>query len=107
MPYSPGEDDLSSWIDYCAEGMLETLKRIWARVQKYSAMAIAPKLPLRPKQEQLLALLQQRGRMAPSEIWDALNISRQGAMDLLNPLMDAGLIVREGTLKSGYYRLKP
>ena len=32
--------------------------------------------------------------------------SRQGAMDLINPLLDAGLVVREGTRKSGHYRLK-
>ncbi len=68
-------------------------------------MAVAPKRTLRPRQEQLLALLQQNGRMTPSEIWAALEISKQGALDLLNPLMDAGLVVREGTRKSGWYRL--
>jgi Fic family protein len=101
-----GEGELSPWIEYCAEGLLQTLERIWTRVQKISAMAIAPKLTLRPRQEQLLALLQERGRMTPSEIWNAIGISRQGAMDLLNPLMEAGLVVREGTLRSGFYRLK-
>jgi len=39
--------------------------------------------------------------MIPSEIWDALGISRQGAIKLMRPLLDAGLIVREGTRKSG------
>lgn len=101
-----GERELSTWIEYCADGLLQTLERIWTRVQKFSVMAVAPKLTLRPRQEQLLALLQERGRMAPSEIWDIMKISRQGAMDLLNPLMDAGLVVREGTLRSGFYRLK-
>lgn len=101
-----GEGELSTWIEYCAEGLLQTLDRLWARVQEYSAMAIAPRLTLRPKQEQLLSLLRERGRMAPSEIWNAIGISRQGAMDLLNPLLDAGLVVREGTLRSGWYRLK-
>ncbi len=100
-----GEGALSTWLEYCAEGLLQTLSRTWSRVQKFNAMAIAPKLTLRPKQEQLLILLRERGRMAPSEIWDAMEISRQGAMDLLNPLMDAGLVVREGSLRSGFYRL--
>ncbi len=99
-----GDGDLTSWVEYCAEGLLQTLERTWARVQKFSALAIAPKLTLRPKQEQLLILLQQNGRMTPSEIWAALDISKQGALDLLNPLMDAGLVVREGTRKSGWYR---
>ena len=100
-----GDGELSSWIEYCAEGLLQTLQRAWDRVQKYSAMTIAPQLTLRPRQEQLLALLQERGRMAPSEIWAVLGISRQGALKLMQPLLDAELIVREGTRKSGYYRL--
>ena len=102
-----GGGDVTAWIEYCAEGLLQTLERTWSRVQKFSAMAIAPQLKLRPKQEQLLALLQQNGRMTPAEIWDALSISKQGALDLLNPLLDVGLVVREGTRKSGWYRLRP
>ena len=102
-----GDGELSSWIEYCAEGLLQTLGRIWSRVQKYSAMTLAPKLTLRPKQEQLLSLLQERGRMTPSEIWGTMEISRQGAMDLLNPLLEAELVVREGSRRSGFYRLNP
>jgi len=101
-----GDGDLTTWVEYCAEGLLQTLERVWSRVHEFSARVVAPKLILRPKQEQLLALLQERGRMAPSEIWDAMEISRQGAMDLLNPLLEADLVVREGSLRSGWYRLK-
>jgi len=43
--------------------------------------------------------------MSPREIWSALGISRQGALDLLNPLMDAGLVKRVGSKKSGRYIL--
>jgi DNA-binding Lrp family transcriptional regulator len=63
-------------------------------------------LVLRPKQEQLLEMLRTRGSMAPAEIWEGLSISKQGAMDLLRPLMKAGLIKRVGTLKHGRYLLK-
>jgi hypothetical protein len=35
-----------------------------------------------------------------------LGLSKQGAMDVLNPLMEAGLIERMGTLKNGRYLLK-
>ena len=100
-----GDGDLSAWIEYCAEGLLQTLERTWSRVKKLSTRTVAPKLILRPKQEQLLALLQQKGRMTPAEIWAALDISKQGALKVLNPLLDAGLVVREGTRKSGWYRL--
>jgi Fic family protein len=101
-----GDGDLTSWIEYCAEGLQQTLERVWNRIQKFSAPGTSPKLTLRPNQEQLLALLQQKGRMTPAEIWDALKISRQGAIKILQPLLDGGLIVREGTRKTGYYRIK-
>jgi len=34
-----------------------------------------------------------------------VGVSRQGAMDLLRPLMEAGLVKRVGTRKSGRYVL--
>ena len=57
------------------------------------------------QQEQLLQLLRDNKSMSPSEIWSALGISKQGALDLLNPLMDAGLVKRVGSKKSGRYIL--
>ena len=64
------------------------------------------KLVLRPRQEQLLQLLRDQGSMAPAEIWAALGVSRQGAMDLLRPLIEAGLVEKVGTRKTGRYVLK-
>jgi DNA-binding IclR family transcriptional regulator len=54
----------------------------------------------------LLQLLRDQGSMAPSEIWAALDVSRQGAMDLLNPLLQAGLIEKVGGKKTGRYSLR-
>ena len=59
-----------------------------------------------PKQELLLRLLRDQGSMAPAALWAALGMSRQGAMDLLNPLLEAGLVERLGTRKSGRYTLR-
>ena len=56
---------------------------------------------LRPKQEQLLQLLRDLKSMTPLQIWDSLGISKQGALDLLRPLMRAGLVKRVGTRKWG------
>lgn len=98
-------NDLTSWLEYTAEGLQFTLERAWTRIRKLTVQSAAPRLALRPRQEQLLELLGTRGSLAPREIWDALSVSKQGAMDLINPLLDAGLIVRQGTRKSGRYRL--
>jgi Fic family protein len=98
-------EDLTAWLDYCAEGLLVTLERVWTRVQKFSANTKQKKLVLRPKQEQLLQLLRDHKSLAPREIWDALAISKQGAIDLLRPLIQAGLVKRIGTQKTGRYIL--
>ena len=99
-------DDLTSWLEYSAEGLQQTLERAWQRIQQFSASASRARLVLRPKQEQLLQLLRSRGGLSPREIWDGLAISKQGAMDLIRPLLKARLIKRVGTLKHGRYVLK-
>jgi Fic family protein len=97
---------LTSWLEYSAEGLRGILERVWSRIQKLSAHAGKTKLVLRPKQEQLLHLLREHKAMTPREIWDALGVSKQGALDLLRPLMKAGLVRRIGTKKTGRYVLK-
>ncbi len=99
-------EDLTSWLEYNAEGLQQTLERVWQRVQQLTASKSGVKLVLRPKQEQLLHLLRERGSLSPREVWEGIGISKQGAMDLLRPLVKAGLVKRVGTLKTGRYVLK-
>lgn len=98
-------EDLTGWLEYASEGLLLTLERVWTRVQTLTAKSSQTKLVLRPRQEQLLRLLRDHKKMSPSEIWAALGVSRQGAMDLLKPLIKAGLVKRIGTKKAGSYIL--
>ena len=100
------EGELTSWLEYSAEGLRETLERVWTRIQKLTAHAGKSKLVLRPKQEQLLHLLREHKALTPREIWAALGISKQGALDLLRPLIQAGLVRRIGTKKTGRYVLR-
>lgn len=98
-------EDLTGWLEYCAEGLRQTLERVWVRVQSFTVKS-SEKLALRPRQEQLLKLLRDHGSMAPAELWKALGISRQGAMDLLRPLLEGGLVEKIGGKKTGRYSLK-
>lgn len=98
-------EDLSGWLEYCAEGLRQTLERVWLRVQSFRVKT-PHKLVLRPKQERLLQLLRDHGSLPPAELWKALGVSRQGAMDLLRPLLAAGLVEKIGTKKTGRYSLK-
>lgn len=95
--------DLSGWLEYCAEGLRQTLERVRARIDRLRAEAGPEPLVLRPRQEQLLAMLRDRRGMTPRAIREALGVSKQGALNLLNPLLEAGLVKRVGTRKSGRY----
>jgi Fic family protein len=99
-------EELTGWLEYAAEGLQLTLERVWTRVQKFSASSGRTKLVLRPKQEQLLQLLRDHQSMTPREIWEALGMTRQGAIKLMQPLLDAKLVRRIGSKKSGRYILK-
>ena len=98
-------EDLTQWLEYSADGLSKTLESVWLRVQKFEAQPGRHKLVLRPRQEQLLQLLRDHKSMAPSEIWAALGLSKQGSLDLLRPLIKAKLVKRVGTKKSGRYIL--
>lgn len=97
-------DNLTGWLEYSAEGLRNTLERVWTRIQAFQP-APGKKLALRPKQEQLLRLLRDHASMSPAEIWAAMDISRQGAMDLLHPLIEAGIVEKIGGKKTGRYSL--
>lgn len=98
-------EDLTAWLEYSATGLRKTLERAWLRIQTFQSASVE-KLVLSPRQEHLLHLLRDHGSMAPSEIWQALKVSRQGAMDILRPLLDAGLVEKIGGKKTGHYVLR-
>jgi Fic family protein len=100
-------EDLTAWLEYAAEGIEDTLSKVWKRIQHISTSAVTPKLILRPRQEKLLQFLRDRGPMKPAEIWAALGVSKQGALNLIRPLIEAGVVTREGNRKTGRYRLAP
>jgi Fic family protein len=97
--------DLTGWLEYTAEGLLKALGDVRDRIQAIAAETSREPILLRPRQEQLLRMLHDEGPLAPRRIWEGLAVSRQGAMDLLRPLLAAGLVKRIGTKKSGKYTL--
>ena len=97
-------EDLTQWLEYSAVGLQKTLERVWIRLKKFQGSHMV-KIDLTPRQEHLLGLLRDHGSLAPAEIWQHLKVSRQGAMNIINPLVDCGLIEKRGTRKSGRYYL--
>ncbi|MBI2336576.1 MAG: Fic family protein [Deltaproteobacteria bacterium] len=97
--------DLTGWLEYSAEALHLTLERVLKRIDRLSIKQIGGKIVLTKKQEKLLHLLKDKGGMFPAEIWKELNITKQGTMKILKPLIAAGLIQRIGTRKSGKYEI--
>jgi len=97
--------NLTGWLEYTGEGLRLTLEKVWLRIQRLTAKSGAEKIVLRPKQEQLLQLLRERQSMTPKEIWEAIGVSKQAATKLMKPLLDARLVRRVGSQKSGRYIL--
>ena len=50
-------------------------------------------------------LLRERHGLSPRELWDALDVTKQGAAHILAPLLKARLVKRIGTQKNGRYIL--
>lgn len=102
----PGKGgDLTTWLEYVAEALRVTLERVWLRVQEFAAKSAKKKTVLRPKQEQALQLLREQHGLAPRELWEALDVTKQGAAHILAPLLKAKLVKRIGTRKTGRYVL--
>jgi len=100
-------EDLTQWLEYSAKGLHKTLERVWLRLKKFQS-SNSVKIDLTPRQEHLLGLLRDHGSLAPAEIWEHLKVSRQGAMNIITPLVESGLIEKRGTQKSGrYYLIQP
>ncbi len=97
-------EDLTQWLEYSAIGLHKTLERVWLRLMKFQG-SNSVKIDLTPRQEHLLGLLRDHGSLAPAEIWEHLKVSRQGAMNIITPLVESGLIEKRGTQKSGRYYL--
>jgi len=43
--------------------------------------------------------------MTPREVWEAIGVSKQAATKLMKPLLDAKVVRRVGSQKSGRYIL--
>ncbi len=100
-------ENLTQWLEYSAIGLHKTLERVWLRLKKFQG-ADSVKINLTPRQEHLLGLLRDHGSLAPADIWEHLKVSRQGAMNIITPLLEAGLIEKRGTQKTGrYYLIQP
>jgi len=96
--------DLTGWLEFSAECVELALERVWMRLGTIKAAEPGTALSLNEKQERILRLLAE-SPLSRKEIETALKVTKQGALFLLRPLLEAGLVKKVGGYKTGKYRL--
>ncbi|TPW20192.1 MAG: filamentation induced by cAMP protein Fic [Elusimicrobia bacterium] len=99
------DGNLTYWLEYAAEAVLETLKKTRGRIESLKVSAVAPRMRLTKRQEDVLRLLRDRGRAKAPDLEAAFGLTRARIAQVVKPLVDAGLVVREGRTRATTYRL--
>jgi len=99
------DDDLTHWLEYSAEGVVETLKITRDRIMSLQVTSRTPQLRLTKRQEDVLRYLRDKGRAKAPDIEDSFGLSRARVGQIVKPLVDAGLVIREGRTRATSYRL--
>ncbi len=99
------DDDLTYWLEYAAEALMDALQKTRKRVESLQISAKVPKLALTVRQENLLRFVRDHGRVRAPQIQAAFKISRARVGQLLRPLIDAGILLQEGQRRGTTYRL--
>lgn len=99
------DDDLSLWLEYSAEGVVETLKKTRDRIASLQVSEKAPRIRLTKRQEDVLRFLRDKGRARAPDIEAAFGLTRARVGQIVKPLVDSGLVTREGQTRATTYRL--
>lgn len=99
------DGDLSFWLEYAAEGVVETLKKTRDRIVSLQVTEKAPRMRLTRRQEDILRFLRDKGKAKAPDIEAAFGFSRARVGQIIKPLVDAGLVIREGQTRATTYRL--
>ena len=99
------ENDLTGWLEYVAEGILETLRKTQTRIQSLRVKKTSSQIVLSPMQERILQILLQTPQLGGGELARALNITRSHLSKLIKPLIKNNLIDKKGSTKSSSYSI--
>ncbi len=99
------DDDLSFWLEYVAEGVVETLNKVKERILSLKIAIAAPRMLLTKRQEDILRFLRDRGRVKAPDMEKAFSLTRARVSQIIKPLVNAGLVIREGQTRATTYRL--
>ncbi len=99
------DGDLTFWLEYVAQGVVETLKKTQQRIMSLKVNAKAPRMRLTKRQEDVLRFLRDKGRAKAPDMEAAFQLTRARVGQIVKPLVESGLVLREGRTRATTYRL--
>lgn len=99
------DGDLAYWLEYCAEAVVATLRSTRERIESLKVSSAMPRMRISKRQEDVLRFLRDRGRAKSPDLESAFGLTRARIAQVMKPLVDAGLVVREGRTRATTYRL--
>lgn len=100
------DDDLTYWIEYVAECLVETLEKTLRRISKIAMKNSKNKIEINLRQEQILSFLDQQGSAKSPDLEKKLKLTRSRIQQLIKPLVEAGLVESSGKTRATFYFLK-
>jgi Fic family protein len=98
------DDDLTSWLEYVALAVLDTLNRTYQRIEQLALPPSAKGLSLNRQQERLLLEFQGRRGMTVEELQRLFGVERVQVYRILHPLVNKR-ILEKSTTRPVVYRL--
>ena len=99
------DHDMTYWLEYAAEGLVQTLEKTKERIHSLQIQNKDSRLRLSERQEQVLRFIRGRGKVKSSDIRNAFDLTRSRVNQVVKPLVDAGVIIQEGATRSTTYRI--
>lgn len=98
------DNDLTLWIEYVAEGVVNTLKDVKMRIEDIQVSSTS-KINISPRQEEILRILRDNSPLSGAELIKKLKVTRARINQILSPLIESGLVVKEGKSRATRYKL--
>lgn len=98
------DNNLTHWIESVAEGIVKTLKNVKKRIEDLQVSSKA-KILLSPRQEELVRILRDKSPLGVAELQKRLKLTRARINQIILPLIETGLISKEGRSRATRYKL--
>ncbi len=98
------DNNLTYWLDYIAEGIVETLKKVKLRIENLQVSS-KTKMLLSPRQEEILRVLKNASSLGVSDLQKKLHLTRTRINQIITPLIKSRLIQKQGRSRATRYKI--